>query len=42
LGFKDGNGLWAMKAPGGVKNAVEGGSSGPNGLEEKSRIALKR
>jgi len=37
LGLEDGNGFWARKAPSGVKNAVEGGSSRPNGLEDKFR-----
>ena len=30
--LEDGNGFWARKAPGDVKNGAEGGSSRPNGL----------
>jgi len=37
LRLEEGNGFWALKAPGGVKNAAEGGSSRPNGLEDKFR-----
>jgi len=36
--LEDGNGFWARKAPGDVKNGAEGGSSRPNGLEDKFRI----
>jgi len=30
--LEDGNGFWARKAPGDVKNGAEGGSLRPNGL----------
>jgi len=37
-GLEDGNGFWARKAPGGVKNAAEGGSPRPNGLKDRFGI----
>jgi hypothetical protein len=33
-----GNGFWARKAPGDVKNVAEGGSPRPNGLENEFGI----
>jgi hypothetical protein len=41
LSLRDGNGLWAKNIPGGVTNALEGGSTKPNGLEEEFRISPK-
>ena len=38
LGLEAGNGFWARKAPGDVKNEAEGGSSRPNGLEDRFGI----
>jgi len=41
LSLEDGNGLLAVNIPGGVKNAGEDGSRGPNGLAEEFRISTK-
>jgi hypothetical protein len=42
VGLEDGNGLWITNIPRGRENATEDGSSRPNGLEEKFRVALKK
>jgi hypothetical protein len=42
LGLEDGNGLWTTNIPRRRENATEDGSSRPNGLEEKFRVASKR
>jgi hypothetical protein len=42
VGLEDGNGLWTANIPRGRENAIEDGSSRPNGLEEKFRVASKR
>jgi hypothetical protein len=41
LSSRDGNGLSATNIPGGVMNAIEGGSRRSNGLEEEFRISPK-
>jgi len=40
--WKTATGFERRTCPGSVKNAVEDGSSRPNGLEEKSGVASKR
>jgi hypothetical protein len=42
LGLEDGNGFWTRNIPRRRESAIEDGSSRPNGLEEKFRVASKK